>query len=311
MSEPVISVVIVSDYAGGTDKAWDDIGKCLQGLAAQAFEGPVEHLLIEWEGYRDSMPAGLMQHLPRLQVLFSGARTAFELKNTGVCRAQAPLVAILDADCVPGPGWLSAAVETFRAHPEAAAVTGRTLSPGRSRLERIQALSGRAVGDEGQAGPTRHLGLNNVAYRREVYLRHPLSLAAGTCGHRLQSEAILRSGGRLYFEPAMEVVHDSLTWPREKDVRRLMGMAIIATRQVDPRQPFAWLVRLRYGSIPIFVIGKTVLTAYRCWLRHRHHGVRWYELPAAVAAGLVRHLLEVPGMILAFRGQPAGRSRYR
>jgi hypothetical protein len=311
MSEPVISVVIVSDYAGGTTEARDDLRECLEALARQDFDEPAEFLLCEWEGYRDTIPAWLAQSLPSLRLVFAGARTSFELKNAGVQCARAPLVAILDSDCVPAPGWLRAAVETFRAHPEAAGVGGRTLSPGRSRLERMAALAGRSVGDEGDAAETCHLSLYNAAFRRDAYLRHPLSMEGGCCGHRLLTEAIRRSEGRLQFQPAMQAVHASMSWAREKEVRREMGLAIVATRLADPRQPYAWLMRLRQGSIPIIVIGKTLLTAWRCCMRYRHYGVRWYEVPAAMVVGLVRHILEVPGMFLAFRGQASGRTQLR
>jgi hypothetical protein len=311
MSEPAVSVVIVSDFEAGTEVAWADLQRCLEALARQDFAEPAEILVCEWVGFRDAVPAGLERLLPSLRMVYSDARTSFELKNEGVRQARAPLVAVLDADCTPVPGWLSAAVQTLRTQPETAAVAGRTLCPGRSRLRRVMALSGRTVGDEGTAAETRHVATNNAAYRRDVYLRHPLIPAAGNCGHQLQSAAIRRSEGRLYFQPAMEAEHESVDWARDRDVRRFVGQAVVATRLMDPLQPYAWLVRLRYASIPIFVLGKTLLTAYRCCLRGRHHGVRWYELPVAILAGFVRHTLEVPGMIQAFRGQPLGPSRYR
>ncbi len=311
MPQPVVSVVIVEDYAPGTAGAWDDFRRCLTALASQDFDESFELILSEWDGFRDSVPADLDQIALGLKVVFSSGRSAFELRNEGVRVASAPLVALLDADCMPAPGWLRAAVEALRSQPSAAAVSGRTLGARRTWLERISSLPQRAVGDEGSARETCHLLVNNAAYRRQVYLRHPLSLAAGICGHRLQTEAIRRAGGRIYFEPGMEAVHVPLHWAREREVRRLMGLSIIKTRLVDPLQPYAWLVRLRYLSIPIFVVAKTLLTARRCWLRRKHFAVRWYEVPVAVAAGFVRHLLETPGMVMAFRGQSAPESAHR
>jgi hypothetical protein len=80
---------------------------------------------------------------------------------------------------------------------------------------------------------------------------------------------------------------------------------------LDPRQPYGWLIRLRYASIPFFVVGKTLLTAKRVIQRRAAQGVRWYEVPAAIAAGIVKHLLETPGMILAFRGKPIRATDFR
>ena len=130
---------------------------------------------------------------PSLRIVLSDARTAFDLKNEGARAARAPLVAFLDADCDPVPGWLRAAVETMRAHPDVAVVSGRTLSPARSRRERIVSLAGRAVGDEGVAGPTIHLALNDVVYRRDVILRHPLR---PTPARAASPTTARRSGGR-------------------------------------------------------------------------------------------------------------------
>jgi hypothetical protein len=96
-----------------------------------------------------------------------------------------------------------------------------------------------------------------------------------------------------------------------RDIRRQLGMTLVLIRKVDPRQPHAWLVRLGYASIPIFVAAKTLLTARRVVVRRAAQGVRWYEVPAAIAAGFVHHLLEVPGMIMAFRDQPIRATNFR
>ena len=303
MSEPVISVVVVSDFAGGTPGSIDDFRHCLAALAAQDFDEPAEFLLSEWSGYADRIPDDLVRILPSLRIVLSDARSAFDLKNAGARAARAPLVAFLDADCDPVPGWLRAAVEAMRAHPDVTAVSGRTVSPARSRWERIVSLAGRAVGDEGVAGPTIHLGLNDVVYRREVILRHPLSSDAGPCGFAYNGQTLQQLGHRLWFEPAMAVTHDELSVAEVRDVRRLIGASLIRSRQLDPHHRHAWLVRLGYASIPLFIAGKTLLTTQRIITRRGTQGVRWYEVPASVAVAFRRHLMEVPGMIAALRGQ--------
>jgi hypothetical protein len=311
MSEPVISVVVVSDYAEGTPGSVDDYRHCLRALAAQDFDEPVEFILSESDRFRDRIPPDLAEILPSLRFVFSAERSAFGLKNAAAAQARAPLIAILDADCDPSPGWLRSAVETLRAHPEIAAVSGRNLSPAGTRWARIVSLAGRAVGDEGVAGPTTHVSLNNIAYRRNVLLEHPMSSAAGSCGFALHSQALLRAGRRLFFDPGMVVVHDDMDFAATRDVRRQIGLSIVRARMVDPQHPHAWLIRLGYASIPLFVAAKTVLSARRVLVRRAAQGVRWYEVPAAMAAGFVHHLLEVPGMILAFRGLPIRTTQFR
>jgi hypothetical protein len=311
MSDPVITVVVVSDFAGGTPGSVDDFRHCLAALAAQDFDEPAEFLLSEWSGYADRIPDDLVRILPSLRIVLSDARSAFDLKNAGARAARAQLVAFLDADCDPVPGWLRAAVDAMRAHPDVAVVNGRTVSPARSRWERIVSLAGRAVGDEGVAGPTIHLALNDAVYRREVILRHPLSSDAGSCGFAYNGQTLRRLGHRLWFEPAMAVTHDQLSAAEVRDVRRLMGAALIRSRQLDPNHRYAWLVRLGYASIPLFVGGKTLLTTQRIITRRGTQSVRWYEVPASVAVAFRRHLMEVPGMIGALRGQRVVGSHFR
>jgi hypothetical protein len=311
MSEPVISVVVVSDYGGGTPGSLDDYRHSLRALAAQDFDEPVEYLLSEWEGFRDRVAADLETIVPSVRIVFSEERSAFGLKNEGVRHARAPLVALLDADCDPAPGWLRASVDALRAHPEVAAVSGRTLSRALDGPARFASLADRVVGDEGSAGPTVHVSLNNIAFRRDFYLDHPLSSAAGSCGFAFHSQALLRQGHRLWFDPGMEVAHDPMDFAAVRDARRLMGFSVIVSRKLDPQHPHAWLVRLGYASIPIFVVTKTLLAAKRIIVRGPAHGLRWYHVPGSVAAAFVRHVLEVPGMITAFRGRAVRTTQFR
>lgn len=311
MTEPVVSVIVVSDYAGGTAGSLDDYRHCLAAVAAQDFAEPAEVLLSEWAGFRDSIPSDLTTILPGLRVVFSDERSAFGLKNEGVRRARAPLVVILDADCDPAPGWLRSAVEAMRANPGIAAVSGRTLSRLVSGRGRFASLADRVVGDEGSAGPTAHVALNNIAFRRDFFLDHPLSSDAGSCGFGFHSQALIRAGHKLWFDPGMEVAHDPMSFAAVRDARRLMGLSVILSRKLDPQHAHAWLVRLGYASIPIFVVAKTLLAAKRIIVRGPAHGLRWYHVPGSVAAAFVRHALEVPGMIMAFRGQSVRTTQFR
>jgi mycofactocin glycosyltransferase len=63
-------------------------------------------------------------------------------RNTGLAEAETPLVAFLDSDCVPGPGWLDALLPHF-ADPAVGAVAPRIVpaEPGRSWLARYEGAS--------------------------------------------------------------------------------------------------------------------------------------------------------------------------
>ncbi|MBC7790338.1 MAG: glycosyltransferase [Anaerolineae bacterium] len=310
-AKPVVSVVIVSDYAGGEAKAWDDVRATLEAFARQDFGGEAEFLLSESSKLKSDIPAELRTILPTLKLIFSEPSTSYDLKNQGVQAAAADFVAIIDADCIPDSGWLRHLVETLRGNPDAVAVSGRTVYEGRSLLERLLSLLSRSYLDPGRAGATRFISNNNAGYRRSMYLKYPLPTGSGAFAARLQSDAISRAGGKLLFEPRMRVVHDFEGWAMERDIRRNIGYGTIITRLRERLLPFAWLTRLGPASIPLFTAGKTLNSWADCLRCARHYGVRWYELPFALALAVVVNLMEISGMVRAFRGSELERTAYR
>ncbi|HEY4612973.1 MAG TPA: glycosyltransferase family A protein, partial [Bacteroidota bacterium] len=174
--KPAVSVVIVSDYASGGTTAWNDVRATLRALAIQNFKEPVEFILSENTEYKKQIPRDLTKILPSLKTILSSAASSYGLKNEGVRAAAADIVALIDADCVPGADWLQRLVDVMRNNPSVAAVSGRTTYAGRNFLERAMALLSRSYLDPGRAGSTRYISNNNAAYRRTVYLAHPLPI---------------------------------------------------------------------------------------------------------------------------------------
>jgi hypothetical protein len=68
---PVVSVVIVSDYAAGKAETWDDLRTLLGALARQDFDGLVEFLLCECADLERQIPPDLTAILPTLKVILS------------------------------------------------------------------------------------------------------------------------------------------------------------------------------------------------------------------------------------------------
>jgi hypothetical protein len=126
----------------------------------------------------------------------------------------------------------------------------------------------------------------------------------------LPAEAILHSGGQLLFESRMRVVHDFAGWPMEGDIRRNIGYGTITTRLRDRALPYAWLARLgllrsRCSPWPrLWIVDRIVSDAAE------QYRVRWYELPVAFCLAVVVHVMEIPGMISAFRGQEITETAY-
>jgi hypothetical protein len=305
------SVVIVSDYASGTAAGWRDLRRMMGALAAQDRGEAAEFIYVEHPDVARSVPEDLETLLPRSRIVLEPAPTSFGLRNAGVRAATTPWVAMLDADCLPGPGWLQRVRESIRSHPSAAAISGRTRYPGTGLMERILAVLSRSYVDRGTPGRTGFISPHHCVFQREAYLRYPLPTEAGVYAARVQSEMMLRAGHVLWFDPSLECVHGYEGWAMERDIRRNTGHCTVLVRRYDASLPYAWLVRVGPAAIPAIVAGKILLTWRDCARCATHHGLRRAHLPLAFAVAIWLHLLEIGGMWAAFRGRPVAETVYR
>jgi hypothetical protein len=311
METPSISVVVVCDYDAGKPGGWADIRKTLQALALQDLAEPAEFILCESEAFRDSLPSDFAQIIPNLKILFAPGRASHYLKNVAVAAASSEFIAMLDADCVPRPDWLRRLLDSLRKHPQAAAISGKTTYPGASLWARINSLLSRAYVDPGGYGRTTHISDNNAAYRRSAYLANPLPTDMGGFSAHVQAEAMLHNGCVLWFDPSFCVHHDYEGFAMERDIRRHRGHSAILTRRLDPTLPYGWLMRFGPLSVAPILAGKILLGSWDCIRCGRNYGIRWYELPASIAASFGLTLLEVPGMFAAFHEPHFGKSCFR
>ena len=311
MNQPEISVVIVSDYAGGGEKSWKDLRSTLTALAQQGGTVSAEWLLCENKASARSMPEDIRRMLPNLKLVLSDERGSYELKNAGFRAATSNIVAMLDADCMPAPDWLGNAVAAMKAMPEVAVISGRTVYPAAGLTERILSLLSRSYVDRGESGPTRFISNNNSIWRRDVYLENILPTGLGPFAGRMQSERIMRAGYQLWFDPFIRVVHDFEGWPMESDIRRNTGYGTVIARLHDPFMPQAWLTHLGVASIPVFVGGK-ILDSWRDCVRCASaFGVKWFQIPLALLCSVAVHVMEIPGMWQAFRRKAILGTQYR
>jgi len=308
---PAISVVIVSDYAAGGPVSARDIRAALSALARQDIEEPVEFLFIESECFRDDLPEDFASILPGLKTLFFPERESYPLKNHGVAEAAGEFVAILDADCIPEPGWLRLLVAALRENPKLGAVSGKTIYPAASFSARVCALLARSYIDPGHAGATRFIAINNCAFRRDAYLAHPLPTDIGTFSSRVQSERLKEDGWSLWFDPKIVVIHDFEGWSMEADLRRNAGHGTIITRLGDSALPYASLVRMGRLSIPFVIAGKVIDSWRDCLRCGQSYGVSPVSLPAAMLLSIGIHSMEIPGMLRAYNGAGLKRSLFR
>ena len=114
-----------------------ELARCLAGL------GDVRRVIVVDDGSRDPAAIGSAAAAAGASVVrrpVNGGPAA--ARNTGLAAAATPLVAFLDSDCVPGPGWLDALLPHF-ADPAVGAVAPRIVphEPGRTWLARYEGAS--------------------------------------------------------------------------------------------------------------------------------------------------------------------------
>lgn len=311
-AKPSVTVSIVSDYRGGEARSWEDLQRTLAALASQDFDEPIEYLLLENRDDLENMPEELPRVLPGVRVIGCDARGSYEMKNVGSREASAEFVMMLDADCTPEPGWVRAGVEALRAHDDVVAVSGRTVYPGRSTMERALGLLSRGFVDRGEAGEVKLLSTNNMIARGDRLSTDELPEGTGAFAYRILTERWRREGDKLYFAPAMKVTHQFEGWSMERDMRRQVGWTSIRIRQLDASIPGARVVR-RFGvaSIPLLYAYRIVESTGRSLRLFRHFGLHWWHTPLLVGLALVVHGFEAPGMWRALRGQNSGPTVYR
>jgi mycofactocin glycosyltransferase len=115
-----------------------ELARCLAGLSA----GPAAVIVVDDASYDAAAVARI--------AVAAGARALRRpvnggpgaARNTGLAAADTPLVAFVDSDCVPGPGWLDALLPHF-ADPAIGAVAPRIVpdEPGRTWLARYEGAS--------------------------------------------------------------------------------------------------------------------------------------------------------------------------
>jgi GT2 family glycosyltransferase len=161
-SPPAISVVVpCRDHA-------KELTSCLQALEGQLPARDYEVIVVDSAGDRTVAEAAARFPAVRL-VRSESALLAGEARNLGAWHARAPYLAFTDADCVPDPGWLPAALGALQA---GAALAGgpvldvRPLHPIAAADNLLQFAD---FGPRRSDGPAAYLAGCNLAVRRAAF----------------------------------------------------------------------------------------------------------------------------------------------
>ena len=298
----------VSDHKTGDAQSWEALRNTYRHLAQQECSHEVEYMLVETEGAaHKAIPDDIEGLLPGLRIVTTPGTSSFDLKNAGAQAAKAAFIIILDADCRPARGWLQAVTDHHLAHPDAAVISGRTFYEGEGMLPKIFAIIDRTYVDAGKAGPTWAISNNNGGFTRDTLLAHPFKNEVGPFGSEPHSDRIKASGALLHFEPGMVAYHAFTGWDMVREERRHIGYSLTRYRQLHPEAGNGWMVK--YPPLWIsYLIAASIASDVRRSFRHwSDYGLKWFQVPAVWICSLRTHLLEIPGIRLAYSGESIGK----
>lgn len=195
-----ISVVIPSYNAEATIRA------CLDGLRAQ-HEAPFEVILVDSSGDRTAEITQVDYPWVRLLCLEQQTLPG-PARNAGARLASRPILAFLDADCVPPPGWTN----TIAAHHSQGhrAVGGgiQVAEPDNAYAWAGHMMEFREFSPAGEPRWLEHVPSCNISYRRDLFLS-----AGGFPEEYYPQEDLLfdarlnRQGVQIFFDPLNSVRH--------------------------------------------------------------------------------------------------------
>jgi glycosyltransferase involved in cell wall biosynthesis len=237
-------------------------------------------------------------------VLFarSSQSNYFAAKNAGAAASRGSIVIFLDADCEPAPGCVEALVSRF--DDGVAAVAGRTRYEDGSlsgSTFSVPDFSNVLTNRDGEASG---FNLNNVAFRREIIVGHPLEARIRRNGgcfllyHQLRAE-----GKRIVYEPAAVVSHGldvrGFGFVRKHFDRGFDGVTVY---RLDDRAVLrGTTIFRRFGGLALFALaGRRIVSDWARLTRERRQiGITLLTLPYFGAVAFGTRLIELAGALTA------------
>lgn len=307
MNKPLVSVVVetvTSRYDSSGGQLVEDLGRTLEAIRRQTWPADrLETILVLDPNFDAEVAAEVHRRHPWVRITSAAVTNYFAGKNAGARAATGELIALVDGDCVPDPDWLERLVDALK--PEYGVVAGRTRYDGPSLLARTFTVPDFAhVMVEAERGVS-GFNINNLVYRRDVYLSHPLDERIERNGgcyfqfHQLKADGI-----KVGYEPRAVVWHgldiQGLGFVHKHFDR---GRETINIYRLDDRQVLRStpLVR-RAGPFALFPLyaRRVVLDWLRITRNRRQIGVKTVALPYYFGVITMTRMIELAGALTAF-----------
>ena len=105
----------------------------------------------------------------------------------------------------------------------------------------------------------------------------------------------------------MLAYHAFTGWDMVREERRHIGFSLTRYRQLHPEAANGWMVRYPPLWMAYLVAASTASDVRRSLRFGRAYGVKWFQVPYLWVCSGITHLMEIPGIRIAFSGQGIGR----
>lgn len=209
---PSFSIILETENLINADL--DGLSQSLASLIGQTVPlSQAEEVLIIDSG---DVPAELIAQLQQRHPWLTVHRTAepmeyYEAKMLGAELARGEVIVYCDSDCLYEPQWLQNLLAPFVEHPQINLVAGETTTSGLGPYGTAMALGYIFPQYSGQTNlqPAHQYFLNNVAFRRQFLLSHPiptqLPLYRGNC--HIHAHQLMKAGEQLWRQPEARSLH--------------------------------------------------------------------------------------------------------
>jgi len=299
----IVIDTITARFDCATGALADSLSGLLTALDRQTYpQELIERIVVLDDKVATADAIELRRRYPSVKLIVSPVSNYFAAKNAGAAASAGEIIALIDSDCVPEPGWLEALLAPFECG--VAAVGGRSRYTGSSWLEWTFSIPDFAYILAEDDGSASGFNLHNVAFRREVLLAHPLDARIPRDGgcyllfHQLRAE-----GARVLNEPRAVVEHGldfhGLGFVRKHFNRGYDGAMVY---RLDDRAVLRG-TRLfrRLGAVALVAItGRRIVVDWRRMVRYRRQiGIPVVALPYFGTVTVGTRLIELIGGLLA------------
>lgn len=311
---PRVSVVIetITAREDASGPLADGLNKTLAAVARQTYPHELVETIVVLDDEVDARDvAELRARHPQVQLARASQANYFAAKNAGARLATGAIVVLLDGDCAPTAGWLEQLVRRFDGVTDV--VVGETRYAGSSLTARTFSVPDFATALADAGGGASGLMLNNVAFRRELLLAHPLeSRIRRNGGCFLLFHQLRAAGARIVYEPRAQVRHGldvgGLGFAHKHFDRGYDGVTVYrldAGRVLRGTALFA-----RFGALALVgLVGRRIVVDWGRLLRqHRQIGIPALAVPYYAVVVLTTRLVELAGGLVAIVDGRGGRS---